>query len=282
MFENLVKEDLDKFLENLEDSKFKEVLEYNLRGGKCMRAFIVKHIMEKLSGESDWRPVSAVEVLHCSSLMLDDLPCMDNDSLRRNKLSSFKKFDEKSTILVSLFSSSSTLQLLFDSLKDYEKNGKLQQEDVFKFVNIISKEWTDIVKNLSKGQMLDLSIDVEKNIGDSIENSIENIIIYKTGSLFSFSFLLGAIFSFKDVDLEDFRLLGKLYGNMFQIADDFKDMETDKVENNFVLLNGKENSLQFYNKSKEKFVSLLEKNNLYTSEMMSIVDLLDNSISKLD
>lgn len=85
-----------------EDSRVCRAARYSLMGGgKRIRAVLTLACCDMLGG--DWRAAAhfaaAVEMLHCFSLIHDDLPCMDNDNFRRGKPSCHKAFDEATALL---------------------------------------------------------------------------------------------------------------------------------------------------------------------------------------
>ena len=85
-----------------EDSRVCRAARYSLMGGgKRIRAVLTLACCDMLGG--DWRAAAhfaaAVEMLHCFSLIHDDLPCMDNDDFRRGKPSCHKAFDEATALL---------------------------------------------------------------------------------------------------------------------------------------------------------------------------------------
>ena len=89
MFYQYVEQELETYIANIRGSNTRDIIRYSITGGKCIRGYIVKHLMETLGGFSDWRPVASIEAVHATSLILDDLPCMDNDRIRRGKPSTF-------------------------------------------------------------------------------------------------------------------------------------------------------------------------------------------------
>ena len=69
-------------------------------------------------------------------------------------------------------------------------------------------------------------LDLKDNIEDEkVDDSIETMIAFKTASLFSLAFILGGIYSCTPVDIENFRSMGSHLGIMFQIMDDFGDVD---------------------------------------------------------
>lgn len=276
MFEKYINNDLETYYSQINNSKIRDILKYSLEGGKCIRGFIVKHLIEKLSGNTNiWQPVVSIELIHGLSLIIDDLPCMDNDHIRRNKPSTFVKFGERQSILISLYGISEAFKLLFDGLKN---NKNLYNDKMIDKIHTIIDEWNEeIGKNLIIGQMLDLCIDIEELLNIKLINNNKNIILYKTGSLFAFAFILGGSFGGID-NISDFKKMGYLFGIMFQLMDDYKDMETDDKSANYFLQYGKEESIKLYLDSKLKLLEYLDKYNLYTEEFKFLIEKIDQKI----
>ena len=154
---------------------------------------------------------AAVECIHAYSLIHDDLPCMDNDSLRRGKLTTHKKFGESTAILAG----NSLLTFAFEILS--QKNFKLDDKIKIKLVNLISK--CSGHSGIAGGQYLDLSFERKKiPLKKIIEMQIK-----KTGKLFSFCCMAPIIISKKFNHLKKFDKIGSDIGLLFQIADDLID-----------------------------------------------------------
>ena len=117
---------------------------------------------------------AAVECIHAYSLIHDDLPCMDNDELRRGKESTHKKFGESTAVLAG----NSLLTLAFEILS--EKKINLDDSTKINLIKLISKSSGH--SGIAGGQYLDLNFERKKV-------SIKKIIdmqLKKTGELFSF------------------------------------------------------------------------------------------------
>lgn len=273
MYTNEVQPYLDVYYETLEQSKIRDLIQHATNGGKCIRGFIVKHIIETLTDkEVPWQPIVSVELIHSASIVIDDLPCMDNDTFRRGKLSTFKHFGNNESILSSYFIISETIRIIIDGLDD------INNVKVFK---TLINEWCELLgKNLVIGQFLDLKGDAESyfNIKFSQTDSVNDYIIkYKTCSLFSFSFLMGAFFSNK-IDpetIQDFKDMGLHFGMMFQLMDDYRDKDTDVPYANYVLSKGLELAIEKYKQSRISLCILLKKHNLYTDKFINLLSNID-------
>lgn len=270
MYFTYIENELNTYYNQIKHSKVKDIIKYSLEDGKCIRGFIVKHIME-INNCHYWEPIVAIELIHGISLIIDDLPCMDNDRERRNKPSTFVKFGERQSILISMYGIGEAFNLLFKSLKQTNNYNTLYIEKLF-------DEWQEnIGQNLIIGQMLDLKEDISKLLNIDIINDNLNLMVYKTGALFSFAFILGAIYSNIE-NIDDYKKMGYYFGIMFQIMDDFKDIDTDEKSANYVLMNGVSNSIQLYLECKIKLLELFEKCNIYTDKIEELIHLIDRYI----
>lgn len=286
MYNELIQPYIKTYLEELGESQMTDIIAYSLKDGKCLRGFIVKHIMNVLSKNKIdlWEPIVAVEIIQATSLILDDLPCMDNDKVRRSKVCTHIKFGECESILTSFYMCSQVAKLLSKTVTSLKQtNIKLTKDDLARVnetYNVISQNFSE---KLVLGQLLDLNRDVGKMFNYKIEPEEIDIVtvIYKTSSLFSICFALGGsigLLYHKDLELGDFEMMGKSFGIMFQIMDDFKDFEQDVNGYNFVRKVGKEKALEIYNDNKKDLKSLLSKNRIYTKEFKKLIKFVDDRI----
>ena len=205
---------LSRFLSNQKRTDLIKPMRYGLLpGGKKIRSKLILDVGKifKIKYQNLIRISAAVECIHAYSLIHDDLPCMDNDSLRRGKLSTHKKFGESTAILAG----NSLLTFAFEILS--QKNFKLDAKIKIKLVNLISK--CSGHSGIAGGQYLDLSFERKKiPLKKIIEMQIK-----KTGKLFSFCCMAPIIISKKFNHLKKFDKIGSDIGLLFQIADDLID-----------------------------------------------------------
>ena len=288
MFEHEISNDLEEYYKTLGNSKIRNIIKYSTEGGKCIRGFIVKHIIDTLSPHDIhyWEPIVCVELLHSSSLIIDDLPCMDNDTIRRGKPSTFVAFGERQAIVSSLYLVTESLKILFNSLNKFRivlqtADPTFKLENQINLVNKLINEWSVLLgKNLIIGQMLDLKEDVEKLFNIKIPDSDKIIMIYKTCSIFMFCFVIGAIFCGKInyETIDEYKQMGLHFGIMFQIMDDFKDINEDIHNYNYVLEKGKDKAIQSYVDSRHKLLSLLKKHKLNTTKFEALITKMDGYV----
>ena len=148
---------LSRFLSNQKRTDLIKPMRYGLLpGGKKIRSKLILDVGKifKIKYQNLIRISAAVECIHAYSLIHDDLPCMDNDSLRRGKLSTHKKFGESTAILAG----NSLLTFAFEILS--QKNFKLDDKIKIKLVNLISK--CSGHSGIAGGQYLDLSFERKK------------------------------------------------------------------------------------------------------------------------
>lgn len=274
MFEQYIANELNQYYDTIQNSKLKDIIIYSLEGGKCIRGFIVKHIIETLTGNtSPWQPVASIELIHGISLILDDLPCMDNDMVRRGKPSTFARFGERHSILVSMYGISEAFKILFSGLKNVNNNYNIES------IEIIINKWSEFIgSNLVVGQMMDFRDNIGELLNIDIPSNNTNLIYYKTSSLFVFAFILGAIYSGNN-NLDDFQNMGLHLGMMYQIMDDSNDVEKDNINNNIVLSHGREKCKEMYSKAQYELVELLLRYNLMTPMFEKLINTITNKLN---
>jgi len=210
---------LKKFIAKQNNSKLIPAMKYGLfPGGKKIRSKILIDIGSLLS--IDYKILisigAAVECIHAYSLIHDDLPCMDNDKIRRGKPSTHIKFGESTAVLAG----NSLLTMAFEILS----SPTLKVSDIIK-VNLIKKlsECSGHL-GIAGGQFLDLSYEKKK----TSKNKIIEMEIKKTGKLFSFCCMAPAIIKKKNAkEIKSFENIGSDIGLLFQIADDLIDFKGD-------------------------------------------------------
>ena len=156
---------------------------------------------------------AAVELMHTYSLIHDDLPCMDNDDLRRNQLSSHIKYGEANAVLAGDALQALAYEIISEDLH-------LGADEKVHSIKILSKACGK--NGMVYGQYLDIENENNKNINQNLLDEIHNL---KTGKLIECSIMLGQIGGFAKKDLidslEDF---SKQIGLAFQITDDILDV----------------------------------------------------------
>ena len=187
-----------------------------LGGGKRLRPFLVLQGagLFSVSRKSALRAAAAIELVHCYSLVHDDLPAMDDDDLRRGKPTVHKAFDEATAILAG----DALLTLAFEVLAhpDTHSNSDVRCRLVAALARAAGAH------GMVAGQMIDLSAEGrEMDIGE-----ITRLQRLKTGALIGFACEAGAILG-QAAEAQHDAMRGYAHdlGLAFQIADDLLDVE---------------------------------------------------------
>lgn len=195
-----------------EKSVLRDACAYSLtNGGKRLRPILVLMIGEAL-GLCDVMPSAmSVEFFHTASLIADDLPCMDNDAMRRGVPSLHRAFGEAAAVLASY-------TLIAAGYGGIHENGKRINSDIRAMECLGHAARCAGIQGATQGQFFDLFPP------DGTLETMQEIIYKKTVTLFEISFLFGWIFGGGDLALVP--LLKKCayhLGMAFQIADDLED-----------------------------------------------------------
>ncbi|MEG1791146.1 MAG: polyprenyl synthetase family protein [Clostridia bacterium] len=195
---------------------------YALDGGKRLRPIMLLIANNVVGGNFDEALPFAVgiELIHNYSLVHDDMPCMDNDDLRRGIPTVHKKFGEWQALL--------TGDALLNGAYEYMLENA-NTEFKIKAMKIIAS--CAGIGGMIYGQYLDLNL---KNLN---EFDLDVVNKYKTGKLFTGSLEAGAVLANADNDtIAILKSFGDYFGQAFQIADDISDV-----------LDGKDAKLLQYN-----------------------------------
>ena len=205
-----------KYLQEQNNSELIVPMKYGLLpGGKKIRSKVLVDVgrIFRINYKTLIQIGAAVECIHAYSLIHDDLPCMDDDDLRRGKLSTHKKFGEATAVLAG----NSLLTLAFEILSN--NNLKLNSDIKIKLINLIS-EFSGH-SGIAGGQFLDLNFERKKI-------PLEKILkmqLKKTAKLFIFCCVSPVLISKKKNQINNFKKIGSDIGLLFQIVDDLIDFK---------------------------------------------------------
>ena len=280
-----VAEDTNIFLKDFIKRQKKTDLIFPMRyglfpGGKKIRSKVLVDV--GLIFNADYKTLikigAAVECIHAYSLIHDDLPCMDNDRLRRGKLSAHVKFGESTAVLAG----NSLLTMAFEILS----NNSLRLNEKIK-INLIKRlsECSGHM-GIAGGQFLDLSFEKKK----ISRNRIIEMEIKKTGKLFSFCCMVPSIIKNKDNKvIKLFEKIGSDIGLLFQIADDLIDYkgsakkagkktkkDQKKGKATLISLLGYKNAIKYSNKIKFNILNNLKVYGKKTNNISQTIDYILN------
>lgn len=219
-----------------------EAMRYSLAdGGKRLRPFLIEAFYKLCGGESD-RSVNfqlAMECIHTYSLIHDDLPCMDNDDMRRGKPSCHKRFGEEYALLAG----DGLLTLAFNVAA---KTTDISSERVLKAIEILSD--CAGIDGMVGGQTVDL---LSEGKADVDTERLTLICSLKTGALIKASCLIGAVLAgATEAEQQAAIDYAESLGLAFQIVDDILDVTGDETKLGKPIHSDEENQ-------KVTFVSLL-------------------------
>jgi farnesyl diphosphate synthase len=255
---------LKKFIKSQKKSELIIPMKYGLfSGGKKIRSKILMDVgsIFRINYKSLIILGAAVECIHAYSLIHDDLPCMDNDSIRRGKPSTHIKFGESTAVLAG----NSLLTMAFEILSHKDLN--LSEKIKINLINKISESSGHL--GIAGGQFLDLSFEHKK----VSKKRIVEMEIKKTGKLFSFCCVAPLIIKRKSKqEINKFEKIGADIGLLFQVADDLIDNKgslliagkktgKDKIKGKATLISllGHKNTIKYANKLILKINNKLKK-----------------------
>ncbi len=249
-----------------------------ISGGKKIRSTIIFDTGKMLNVPQKklLNICAAVECIHSYSLIHDDLPCMDNDDIRRGKPSTHKKFGEATAVLAG----NSLLTLAFEIIADKKNYLSFKQKN--EIINLLAH--CSGHTGIAGGQELDLKYEKRRKK----LNQIISMQRKKTGKLFSFCLQSVAIVGERNP--KEKLLLGNIgedIGLLFQLKDDFLDVkgskklvgkpiQKDKKKGKSTLINliGYKNSYKYAEKLKKKILLKLikhGKNAQYLKETINFI-----------
>jgi farnesyl diphosphate synthase len=198
-----------------------EAMRYSaLPGGKRLRPFLLLETARALGLEGDGplRAAAAVELVHCYSLVHDDLPAMDDDAMRRGRPTTHKAFDEATAILAG----DALLTLAFDVMAD----APTHPDGGVRAALCSGLARASGVGGMAGGQMLDIAAGTAAPPLGS--EAISQMQAMKTGALLRFSVEAGALIAnARPARRAALSRYGAAIGAAFQIADDLLDAEGD-------------------------------------------------------
>lgn len=268
---------LQHSLDTVPEGKVKEAALYSLmNGGKRIRPQLLFAVLEsyRIQPRKGFAAACAIEMMHTYSLIHDDLPSMDNDTLRRGKPTCHVAFGEG----VAILAGDSLLTHCFAYANEASDNAMIT---------------TKIVKEMAtngglNGMIYGQELDIQNEENQDIDAAtLEKIHHYKTGKLISLACVVGAYLCEKDSDVETWREIGHIIGLLFQIQDDVLDVtQTSEVlgknansdaENNkttYVTLLGVDKCNEAIEELYEKALSLLKTMNIDEEPMHKVFSFL--------
>ena len=239
---------------------------------KMVRAGLISassEINSSLEHDSVITLAASIELMHTYSLIHDDLPCMDDDDIRRNQPSNHIKYGEANAVL-----SGDALQAL--SYEIICNDIYLSDNNKVKALKLLSQACGK--NGMVLGQHLD--IENENNLAKTDQESLDHIHQLKTGKLIECSVLFGQLNNdLNDSELQNFKSFSRKLGLAFQIIDDVLDV----TESSEIL--GKNNNSDIKN-NKDTYVNIIgvEASRARAKSLIesSVADLNNNNLTNID
>ena len=214
----LLEEQLSRYM-NGDDDDYGVIYEAQryslLGGGKRIRSFLVNECCRVLGGDlgASMPLACAVEMIHTYSLIHDDLPCMDDDDMRRGKPSNHKVFGYANALLAGD-------ALLTGAFRVIAEAEKLDGDTKARAISLLSRAAGD--GGMIGGQVMDLAAETQ-----SIDfDTLTRLHAHKTGAMIRASVALGCMAAGYDTDSEEYTCLveyAEKIGLAFQVLDDVLD-----------------------------------------------------------
>jgi len=278
-------------------SSFIKPIEYVLEGGKYIRPKIALDICNSVSNGNRSCGFSSlsIEYIHTASLIMDDLPYMDNAKVRRNKDCLHIKFNEAIAQLTSIILMSMALNAVSHDLNNRFIKGEMSLEETYKISIFFIENFSETIghEGASGGQLIDLELAgkiKEENIGEFLKESSKNysaetIIKRKTGTFFETSFLLGWLIG--GGNFEKINVIKKVandFAMVFQITDDLEDLEEDirsntkNISQNYAIRYSKEKAINDSKEYLENFKQEMILLDLYSPFIKDLCKLMEERI----
>lgn len=255
------------------DLKLYEAMSYSLNaGGKRFRPHLMFSSAKMIGVDPDvMNDVAiAIELIHTYSLIHDDMPCLDDDDLRRGNPTNHIVYGEDYALLAGDNLQSVAFEYIYKALE----NG---------FDILLLKYFANACVKMVEGQSLDISEEYKTSI-----QSLEHIHDLKTGALIEFC-MIAPLFYTKDYQhLESLLNVGKSIGISFQIKDDILDVSSTSevlgksnsdLDNNkitYTSLIGVDESVMLLNEKLDCAVKILNDLNYKSDEIMEIIEFSRN------
>lgn len=200
-----------------DNSQLSQAMRYAAtNGGKRVRPLLTYAASQATTPSTQLdRVATAVELIHCYSLVHDDLPAMDDDDLRRGQPSCHKAYDEATAILVGDALQSLAFELLTQA----------------PLPNQVALIHTLATASGAQGMAGGQSLDMQASAHHASLEQLQTIHHLKTGCLISAAITMGALVSEQPDDQQTLmNNIGQHLGLAFQIRDDIRDVECDQAE----------------------------------------------------
>lgn len=289
----------NELYQNMRNPKMQEISRHALSGGKRLRSILAYIIGKKIQEQQGYsidlsKSIVFIEMLHNISLIIDDLPCMDNDKYRRGKETVHYKYGLVSAQVLSSYLLGKAFQLLNSNIEEIKGLGIIDQE-------VLEENTIEIYKNINRnlgimgaasGQFIDTCpinpfMNKEEYVSQySSKDDLEKLIYLKTTTFYEIAFVTSYLLSGGNKQyLDKLKKAVKYFGLYFQLSDDFEDVEQDSTRDldcnpNFVVKFGKEKAEILFYEAMESFKKIMLELNIYDPVFDEINNYLINKVDR--
>lgn len=266
-------------LDGVQDSKVKEAMKYSLMaGGKRIRPRLLFAVLSAygVREEAGYPVAAAIEMIHTYSLIHDDLPAMDNDTLRRGKPTCHVQFDEATAILAG----DALLTQAFITASEVDTTAALKADILRALAQYSGAD------GMILGQIKDIEGEAKTSV--TIEELLD-IFEYKTGKLLTLPMVCACFIAERKGDISVWKTIGRAIGLSFQIQDDILDITSTKEElgknihsdlsndkTTYVSLRGVEGAKEDAQKYYEEAMQALKSLTVHDEKIIELLQLLIN------
>lgn len=250
-FKNYMIEEISKYKT---DDKIKEILEYvMISNGKYIRPLLFLCYLDdkKINYKNYMNLAMTIEMIHTYSLIHDDLPAIDNDDMRRGKLSCHKKYGEGVAIIIGDMLITDAFSKLVDNK---EVDSELKVRMIKKTVKAAG------IEGMIYGQYIDI-----KNKADNIE-ILNEMHILKTAKMITLPLTLATMVAKSEEELP-VEKLGNDIGLLYQIQDDYLDLYGNSTKIGKTLnkdkTSNKKNYSYYYKEAEHKNIIEIKEKEIY-------------------
>ena len=292
---NLIMNYIEGDLSNkVKEPKLREIATYSLNYGKKLRPILIISMFKQFLNTNETpeyiiKSALAIEYIHSASLIIDDI--QDKDDKRRDKNALHIEYGLSSSQLCAILLCALSYQNLFLSLENLFETHTDANKDIS---IILNKVTANELKRLTEGQFKDITNDynAKQDITDKDINILIDLIHKKTSTLFELCFIIPWLYANHNLSMDklekginDVKQLARLFGLIYQISDDFDDVEQDcrkmailtrgeNIAKNYVVFRGKDNAYKDYNNYVNDFISKINTMNMYSPELKEIISYL--------
>lgn len=276
---NNFEEFLTHILDEKTNSEVKKAMEYSLLAkGKRIRPQLLFAVLNAygIPSQKGFMCAAGIELIHTYSLIHDDLPCMDDDDLRRGRPTCHKAFNEATALLAG----DACLTHAFECAANATPHAAINVEIVKEFVRYAGME------GMILGQQYDLENE-NKEIDLALCTKVDEL---KTGALIACSLICGALIAERKGDIAIWKEIGYKLGLAFQIQDDCLDAsgdekrigkscsDTDNGKSTFVSLMGYEKAVKAYKDLYQNIRQDCQSMMIHSEKIEQLIDKLENRV----